>query len=428
MSDPEIHLVSKALAGCFGEIVLLGVTEDHFSRYKYVWKWLSDFESKYKKTPDVATFKEAFPEVGLLVSNEPVEHYIDMLQWSLERKEYVNYVDKLNVILKKRDRLGARELTTDLYRKVAYDVSEDKDIVGSLNIHDSYKFIRGIESNFTTLVPTGFSVADSEIGGWGNGEFIAYLAPPYSGKSWLLLNSAVSAVKSGRKVMVLSGEMPDDKVWLRFLCLYFGLPAKRAQQGRLTDVEKRKLRKGAKENLPGDIVIINGYNLTGTDLLRRKVLQYSPDLLLVDSWYSLINDNRGRARWEELSSLASEFKKMAMDLNIPVIVTHQMGRAGAERAKGARLSDVSGSFDLIGWLDVAIVAVLNDDLRKSKELGLIFRKARYFDPFSFTVKFNVNDGEEMVSSRDTWMLEDSGRPKSGISDEELDYLTKSAYG
>lgn len=427
--DPEAAAINKAISGGYGELMVLGVNENQFYRWRSVWKWLNEFHNKYGKTPESITLSETFPDFPLVDTPERVSHYVDQLVFYNNKKAYVAYVDKLNVALKNKDQELAATLTESLFSQVVYHTSERRDLVGSEQISDAHNFVRKEEQNFSNALTSGFSVIDEEIGGWRPGELIAFIAPTYSGKTYLLLQSAKEAVKTGHKILVLSCEMMPEIVWLRFLCLWFGLPVKRAMQGRLTDNEKKKLKRVIKEgNFPGDIVILRGHDLKGTQLVRRKILQYSPDAVYIDSWYGLAEGiHSNRQTWEQLSSLAADFKRLAIDMGIPIVLTHQMGRAGAERTKGARLTDVAGSFDLIGWLDVAAVPVLNDDLRRTRELGIIVRKARNFDPFSFTVKFNVNDGEPIETQREMWVVEDAQKGSTvGLSDEDLDMITKSS--
>jgi replicative DNA helicase len=335
------------------------------------------------------------------------------------------------VALKNKDGDEAQKLTESLYRSVVYNPSERVDIIGSDEIPKTPEFLKQLELDFNTSIASGFNVVDEEIGGWRNGQFIAIIAPTYSGKTWLLLQSVLGASRSGCKSLVFSGEMPKEEVWSRLLCLHFGLPVKRALQGRLSEKEKKAVKKDIESgSFKGDIIVMSaGQDAEGPDIIRRKILQYSPDVVFVDSWYALLpRESERSARWERLADLAASFKRMALDLGVPIIVTHQMGRQGAERTKGARLTDVAGSFDLIGWLDIAIVPVLNDDLKKTREIGVIVRKVRNFDPFSFTLKFNVNDGEPMEVSKEAWILEDAQKfSPAGLSDEEIDSLARQGH-
>lgn len=427
--DPELAIINKAISGGMNELRLTGINHLYFRRYPHIWRWIESFFDKRKKTPEIATVTEQFPDLLILPTPEPVEYYVGRLLDSIKRAEYVEYVDKLNSALKVRDMDAARSLTVGLYSSVAFNSAETGDLVGSETLGKTMSLIKGAEKSFQSAITTGLTAANEEIGGWYPGEFCAYIGPPYSGKSWVMINNAVSCVKAGQRVVLASGEMPPEQVWMRFLSLYFNLPAKRVRQGRLTDTEKRDLRRLLKETtMPGEIYVPRLFDVSGTDLLKRKIYQYGPDVVFVDSWYSLVDTRSRYARWEELANLASDFKKMALDMRIPIVITHQMGRQGAERQRGAKLSDIAGSFDIIGWLDVCAVVVLNDELRKTREMGLIFRKVRDLDPFSFTVRFNVNSGEPMETQKETWVLEEVGKSSPvGMSEEDLDQLARSSY-
>jgi len=427
--DPEVALINKLISGGYGEITVLGVDAAMFRKWRSVWKWTNEFVSKYGKTPEIITLKENFPEFPILDTPETVQHYLDELTFNNNKRTYIDYVDKLNIALKSRDNSAAAVLTESLFSQVVYSSAERRDIIGSAHIPKVLDFLKEEENAFSNALTTGFSVMDEEMGGWRPGELIAFIAPTYSGKTYLLLQSAMAAVRSGGRVLVLSCEMMPEIVWMRFLCLWFNLPMKRAMQGRLTENEKKRLKSAVKsEKFPGDIVILRGHDIKGTQLVRRKILQYSPDAVYIDSWYGLVEGvHSSRQTWEQLASLAGDFKRLAIDTGVPIILTHQMGRAGAERAKGAKLTDVAGSFDLIGWLDVAAVPVLNEELRRTRELGVIVRKARNYDPFSFTLKFNVNEGEPIETSKEMWIVEDAqkGSPV-GLSDEDLESITRSS--
>jgi len=425
--DPEIGVINKAITGNLHEIRLLGINDLYFQRWLTVWQFVEGFFEKNKKVPEAATVLEHFPKFFVVETPEPASYYVERLVASLQIKSYVTYVDNLNTALKNRDMEKARQLTTQLYSDVAYHSSETGDLVGSAEIKRSGKIIENVKAEFATAITTGFSSADEEIGGWRQGEFIGIVAPPYTGKSWTIFHNAKEIVAGGGKVVIGSCEMPKEEIWLRFMALYFNLPAKRLLQGRLTEVEERKVRKLIKQDLPGEIYIIGGHDISGVDLLRRKIYQYAPDIVFWDSWYGLIPGGGRHSRWEELTGLASDFKRLALDMQVPIVVTHQMGREGATKQKG-KLTDIAGSFDIVGCLDVAFCLVLNEDLRRTRELGIICRKHRKFDPFSFAVKFNVNEGEDMSVSRETWILEEAAKSSPvGLTDEDLERMSQSGF-
>jgi hypothetical protein len=427
--DPELLVLSKILSTeNLGAAKLLGLSSEMFLRWKGIFNWIESFEKKYKKCPSVITVQENFPEFIFLNTVETIEFYISELHNAISKKKYIDFVGELNVSLKAKDFGKAADLTSSLYRDVVYRPGESSDLRLSSVFSESLNTVNNFEVEFTKAIPTGYRVSDEEIGGWYPGDFNAFFGMPYTGKTWNLLWNAVCVAKAGGHALVGSGEMAPDKVHLRLLSLWFGVPAKRARQGKLTKKEKDTIKRLSQETPAGEITIIECHTMRGIDLLRRKAFQYMPDAIFVDSWYSLLEKRRGMQRWEAITELASDFKRLALELNIPITVTHQLNRSAASSKRGGNLSDIAGAFDLAGWLDNAVFFVLNDELRKTREQGIIFRKARDFDPFSFTVDFNVNEGWPIKVKMESWVLEEmSNKIMGGISDDDLNDLVQSNY-
>jgi hypothetical protein len=289
-SDPEVNLLNKSIEVGMQSALRVGVKRTLFIRWQNVWDFCEKFFLEHNTTPTMDTVQEKFEVFPSVSVPEPLEHYFHEVEWSYERSRYIRYVDELNQAIKD-DPEQCKRLTTNLYVDIVCRPSFMDDI-SSGDLKDSYKLITSLEQDFALGIPTGFDVLDDEIGGIMAGEFWGIIGPPYTAKTWTLINLGLQAVRKGKNVLLISCEMIPQRVWIRFLSLLFELPAKRVRQGRLTIQEKKTLKGAVKtvEELPGKITIIKPSS-RGIASIREKIYQYNPDIVLIDAWYDLVDED-----------------------------------------------------------------------------------------------------------------------------------------
>lgn len=193
-------------------------------------------------------------------------------------------------------------------------------------------------------IKTGFQDLDKAVLGLVPSELIVIAARPSFGKSALALNIAENIAEIGRPVGIFSFEMPEDAMNMRSLASRSGINMRKARQGALTDEELDRVINsiGPLSKLP--IHICDNVNLKLNQVraeARRMVSQHGVQAILVD--YLQLVEAEGKNRLEEVSNISRGLKKMAMELNVPVVALSQLNREIEKMAREPRLSDLRES-------------------------------------------------------------------------------------
>lgn len=419
----ENQVITKVLGVGLEPATNLGLRSSSFLQFQNVWDWIVEFASSTGELPKADTVTNKFPAFSLEPAPEALKYYVDELYWDNFKQASRDFVGDLSDAIKADDRRLAFELVSRYGRDALVRPDDIQDMVASDLLDKSTEFVESIYRDFIGGVPLGIERVDAEIGGAHPGEFCAFIAPTSSGKTWLILNAALAAARAGHQSLIFSCEMIPSRVWARLVALIYRLPAKRLRQGLLTAAEKSRLEDPV--DLPGDIRVVHvasrTKHQTGIDLIRRKIYETSPSAVFIDAWYLLSSTSTyGTQDWQRLKALGEELRFLALETMVPIIVSHQATREGAKRRKGAQLTDVAGSWDLAGLLDIALFSVLTSELRAEKKLGIVARKAREFDPFSCTVHFDVNSGVPITVADNTWVTEKEIKDISTDDDDDLD--------
>ena len=193
----------------------------------------------------------------------------------------------------------------------------------------------------------GFSKIDGELSIAG-GKLVVIGARPSVGKSALLLHLAMSAMDTGRRVLLVSLEMGEQEIVVRMVARKSGVPAGAISGRRLTEGDILRIAESL-ALLPGDRFSICTQAQTVPDV-RREALRMRTSgglgLIVVDYLQLMEAGRRTGNRAEAVGIISRGLKLLAMELDVPVITASQLNRA-SERNEAPRLSDLreSGSIE-----------------------------------------------------------------------------------
>ena len=186
-------------------------------------------------------------------------------------------------------------------------------------------------------IPTGYPDLDRLIGGGLKpGEMFVLAARPSIGKTAIALNIVRNIIMreidgKRKNVMFFSLEMSAEQVAQRMLCTEAKVP--------LSSIMDRNLRPGDVAHLTTAVSEMNKANLTidptgGISVfeLRAKARkihdQKKLDLIVID-YLQLMKSGEGggnESRQVEVAAISGGLKKLAKDLNLPVLVLAQLNR------------------------------------------------------------------------------------------------------
>lgn len=202
--------------------------------------------------------------------------------------------------------------------------------------------------------PTGFAELDRLSGGFQGGQLITIAARPGMGKSAFALQLASHlASATGLLVPFLSYEMSLTELTMRMLATSIGYDLHKLRQGELPKGMERDLAVAAEKlaELPVLIDANPPETIAGVrSAMRRLARRGQIGAIVVDYLQLMEGDRRFKDanRTQEVSEISRGLKRLATELDVPVIALSQLNRQLETRPnKRPMLSDLreSGSIE-----------------------------------------------------------------------------------
>lgn len=196
-------------------------------------------------------------------------------------------------------------------------------------------------------LPTGFTRFDELTGGGlHDGELVILGARPSMGKSSLMRDIARSVcmnTKSPKPVTIFSLEMTAESVLTALLCAEAKIDHHKFRSGFLNKQERGKLRDDLERVMQAPLTIFdNTANMSTIVNESRKAVRNGAALVCVDYLGLIGTRMRGERRDLEIAALTREFKLLAKELHIPILLLSQLSRLSDRRtgSKEPILSDL----------------------------------------------------------------------------------------
>jgi replicative DNA helicase len=210
-------------------------------------------------------------------------------------------------------------------------------------------------------VKTGLVDLDKIIVGLPRSELSVIGARPAMGKTSLALSIALHAAKSGLGTLFFSLEMDEAQLMSRILSIQTGTSADLARRGALSPIDTEVRRGMAQTPLPIIIDPTSAHTVATIAGRARSVSKRRDSLgLVVVDHLALVrplNPRSNQMKVYEVAENTMMLKALAKDLEVPVLLLHQLSRAVESRDdKRPMLSDLrdSGSIEQ----DAAVVTFL----------------------------------------------------------------------
>ncbi len=232
-------------------------------------------------------------------------------------------------------------------------------------LHKGEKGLRG--------VVTGYPELDKKLAGWQNSDLIILAARPSVGKTTLALDFARHAALAGVPVGVFSLEMSKEQLVDRLLAAHAHVDLWRMRTGKLEtegefdDFSRLGHAMGELSEAPIYIDDQASNTLMGMRTMARRLQsEHGLGLMIID-YLQLMESNRYTDnRVQEVSDISRGLKKLAIELQIPIIALSQLSRAVEMRTdQRPKLSDLreSGSIEQ----DADVVMFIHRDVSDQDE-------------------------------------------------------------
>lgn len=325
VEDLEAKVLSAVLEDKQIHVLLQANPDNLFRTHGDIWEFIRNYHEKNLSIPPTELVVEKFRDFEPVKNVGATKHHVDelrtqyldgkirdLLKLSASQLQENKVVDALNTLISN---------SADLKRNTA-DI-RDIDVV---DVEDAVSYFRQVEEQKKLGahgIKTGLAGFDNYLpSGIMPGQFGILLAYPAIGKSWLALYLAVQAWKNGKKPLFVSLEMTESEVRNRaYTIMAGGLFSHRKISGGEIDIEEFQ-RWGEKyfNNMPSFQIVSNdGLGEVTPAVLRGKIDQYSPDLVIVDYIQLMQSNSPTDNEVVKIKNISRELKILAISEQVPVI-------------------------------------------------------------------------------------------------------------
>lgn len=228
-------------------------------------------------------------------------------------------------------------------------------------------------------ITTGLADLDHAIGGLQNGRLYTVAGRPGMGKSDFGIALARNAARAGHRTHVASIEMANDEVIDRWVAAGSRIPATALSNGRLGDKAWPHITT-ALTDLADWPLTIDDDPATNVGTIRADARKTEAELVIID-YIQIVDTAQAESRQIEVTALARALKRLARDLEIPVVILAQLNRGPEARInKRPMLADLRESGAIEQESDVVIGLYrdeqYHEDTRDRGVMELILMKNR----------------------------------------------------
>jgi replicative DNA helicase len=194
---------------------------------------------------------------------------------------------------------------------------------------------------------TGFHALDKVVGGYSPGDLIIVAGRPGMGKSAFMVSSMVSGAEAGHRSLAFSMELPQPKMQARIVSYRSPIPLAAMVHERMTpeEIQRRHVGLASAATLPLFIRYDTGLSVNAIRAeVERTIRREKITCVFIDQ-LNWIEPEKSNNRDAEVGKITRGLKNMATQLNVAVVLLHQLKRDVESRGgdKRPRLSDLRDS-------------------------------------------------------------------------------------
>lgn len=265
-----------------------------------------------------------------------------------------------------------------------------------------------------TGVRTGYNDFDAMTRGLQKKQVIIIAGRPGCGKSAFSLNVGLNAAINDKKsVAIFSLEMGVEEITKRMFSCRGNIDGDVLKTGKLKNSDWRGWNEAMSELSDAKIYVDDSGGLTVSEIRRKcRKLKNSDDgldMIIIDYLQLLSSSSKyAGQRVQEVSEISRDIKKLAMELDIPVIALAQLSRSVEQRKGGdnkPKLSDLRESGSIEQDADIVLFLHSDDygkyDGNKNRNIELLVAKHRAGSTGTVNLVFKMNIGKfDNYTSRD----------------------------
>ncbi|MBP5835890.1 replicative DNA helicase [Candidatus Phytoplasma meliae] len=298
-------------------------------------------------------------------SSQYLETYIDLIKENSLKKDLLSLIQQLPSEISKTKNIhnylqSVKTQVEGFIKNTKSPFISVKTLIPSIRKN----VISNHDSNQLVGLKTGFDNLDELIGGFKNQQLIILGACTGMGKTALMLNLVYNMAKKfdentkKPKVVVFSLEMAVSELGLRLLSATSNVPLKNLIHKNLNATDKCSLAVAEHKIDKIDVFIDDDRNNKIEDIkIKCRQMKYTKglDVVFID-YLHLLKEDQNFNTYQAIAVISRELKKLASELNIPIIALSQMNRAVRIReSKAPQLTDLRDSGTIEQDADVVML-------------------------------------------------------------------------
>lgn len=310
----------------------------------------------------------------LITSN--LENYIEVVLSKYKLRQIIQTAIKMQKL--SYDSKDPKDII-DLVEKEVFDLGKDEtnNSLERINkiIIDTFIELDELNKAGSNIVgvPSGFMDLDRRTTGFKKSSLIILAARPGMGKSALANNIATNAaIRYNIPTLIFNLEMSKNELVKRMLASEALVDNTNLNTGRISTDEMERLSVAGDELSEAEIYIDDtaGIDIMNIRAKARKLkIEKNIGLIIID-YLQLIEPagRRNGTREQEISEISRSLKKLAMELQIPIIALSQLSRS-AEKGETRRpmLSDLRESGAIEQDADMVLFIYRDDYYNKETD-------------------------------------------------------------
>jgi replicative DNA helicase len=411
VADFERLLVSRVIQDKdLAAVADAGITAEFFGDpdNKAAFKAILRHKATYGEIPSLATIKTDFPTYRFVKVEDSMQVLTDRLReqhtLALLEQGLADSVDAHE----EGNATAAMEALARTLASIASAVPNARDtdltetgqerLARYLTLKDLPDGLRG--------VPTGFNTIDRATQGLQKEQLVTFVGPPKAGKSTLLLLAAMAAHLYGERPLFIGFEMSNEEQEERFDAIRAGISHARLRNGTLKKAEWDKLERALREleAMPSFFLSSDSMNATTLTGVQSKIDAIRPTIVFVDGIY-MMQDELGEAQGssQALTNLTRGFKRMAKNLQIPIVISTQVLEWKMNKKKGITSDSIGYSSSFAQDSDVILGVESTDDANINKIKVVL---ARNCPPLETYCQWDWETGKFEELNEDPFAMDD----------------------
>lgn len=229
-------------------------------------------------------------------------------------------------------------------------------------------------------IKTGLAPIDNILSGLQRKHLIYIGARPGNYKSVAIGQIAYNVAMGGYRALIGSPEMSGEQYIMRLACKIVSMDFDLYNKGKYSEAQEDKIHQ-ALEALRHDNIIINESGAQDTTSLRKDIIRFRPDVVLVDYAQLFEPTNPTGNEFRDVSRFSRELNTMKKDFNVPVVSALQLSRKVEERDdKRPIASDLRATGQLEQDADAIMMLYSPRNYAKQDEAGIWWKGKEEIDP------------------------------------------------